>query len=103
MPIKTLNTDELAQQAGTLYEAVVVMSKRSRQVASNVKAELDDKLSYFEGFENEIEDLRMAEEQAKVSLEYEKRPKPTEVAIDEMQEHEVFFRYPAEDSERPLF
>jgi DNA-directed RNA polymerase subunit K/omega len=52
MPIKTIDLDSLTSQVGNLYEAVVILSKRSRQVAVNTKAELDDKLSYFEGFEN---------------------------------------------------
>ncbi|MGA7305721.1 MAG: DNA-directed RNA polymerase subunit omega, partial [Rhodothermales bacterium] len=71
MPIKTIDVDALTNQVGNLYEAVVIISKRSRQVAVNTKAELDDKLSYFEGFENELDDARMSEEQQRISVEYE--------------------------------
>ena len=92
MAIKTLDIDLLAQQTGNIYEAVAILSKRSRQVSTHMKAELDDKLSYFEGFESELEDPRWQEEQSRISVEYERKPEPTEVAINEMLEHEIYFR-----------
>ena len=63
MAIETLDVDELASRTGNLYETVAILSKRSRQVASDMRSELDDKLSYFEGFGPEMEDVRMQEEQ----------------------------------------
>jgi hypothetical protein len=97
MPIKTIDVDSLTDQVGNLYEAVVILSKRARQVAVNTKAELDDKLSYFEGFENEIDDARMSEEQYRISLDYETKAKPEEVAIDEMFDHEIYYRRPGDE------
>jgi DNA-directed RNA polymerase subunit K/omega len=97
MPIKTIDVDRLAAQTGSLYEAIAILSKRSRQVASNLKAELDDKLSYFEGFGGEMEDVRMNEEQARVSIDYERGPKPTELAIEEMFNGEIYYRNPTEE------
>jgi DNA-directed RNA polymerase subunit K/omega len=96
MAIETLDIDELADRTGNLYETVAILSKRSRQVASDMRSELDDKLSYFEGFGPEMEDARMQEEQAKVSLEYEKKPEPTEIAIDEFLEDKIYYRTPDE-------
>lgn len=96
MAIETLDVDELAAKTGNIYESVAIISKRSRQVASNTKSELDDKLSYFEGFGPEMEDARMQEEQAKISIEYEKKPEPTETAIKEMLNKELYYRNPNE-------
>lgn len=96
MAIETLDLDELADRTGNLYETVAILSKRSRQVASDMRSELDDKLSYFEGFGPEMEDARMQEEQAKVSLEFEKKPEPTEIAIDEFTEDKIYYRKPDE-------
>src|SRR5690606_33032101 len=56
MAIKTLDVDRLARQTGNVYETVAILSKRARQIASNVKAELDEKLAYYEGFGPEMED-----------------------------------------------
>lgn len=97
MALKTLDVDTLAAQTGNIFEAVVILSKRSRQVSSKVKADLDDKLAYYEGFGSEMENLRMQEEQTKISIDYETRPKPPEVAIEEMLNHEVYFRNPNEE------
>lgn len=94
MSIQTIDLDALRDQTGNIYEAVVILSKRARQLAADEKAELDEKLSYFEGFGPEVEDARMLEEQARVSLEFEKRGKSTEGAIGEMLRNEVFFRHP---------
>jgi DNA-directed RNA polymerase subunit K/omega len=96
MAIETLDVDELAERTGNLYETVAILSKRSRQVSSDMRSELEDKLSYFEGFGPEMEDVRMKEEQEKVSLEYEKKPEPTEIAIDDFLEDKLYYRKPEE-------
>ncbi len=97
MAIETLDLDELAERTGNLYETVAILSKRSRQVSSDMRSELEDKLSYFEGFGPEMEDVRMKEEQEKVSLEYEKKPEPTEIAIDDFLEDKLYYRKPDEE------
>jgi len=102
MPIRTVDVDVLADQTGSIYESVVILSRRARQIATNGKAELDDKLSYFEGFETELDDPRLNEDQVRTSLEFERRPKPTEMSINEMFKHEIYFRR-AEDEEREIF
>lgn len=98
MSLRTLDVDQLADKADNIYETVVVLSKRSRQLSARMKAELDEKLAYYEGFSSDMENLRMQEEQARVSLDYEKKPKPTEVAIDELLNSEIYFRHPNEES-----
>jgi len=103
MAIKTIDMNRLAAMTGNLFESVSILSKRSRQISSKVKSELDDKLAYFEGFEQELEDPRFQEEQAKVSLEYEAKPEPTEMAIDEMEANDIYFRKPTEEDVQSLF
>lgn len=98
MPIRTLDPDKLAEKVGNLYEATVIVSKRARQIATHAKAELDTKLSYFEDFGLETEDLRANEDQLRISLEYEKRPKPTELAIEELLNDEIYYRHPGSEA-----
>jgi len=99
MAIKTIDMDLLAKLTGNVFESVSIISKRSRQISRNTKNELDEKLAYFEGFEQELEDPRFQEEQARVSLEYEVKPESTEKAIDQMIEGEIYFRDPAVEEE----
>jgi hypothetical protein len=102
MPIRTVDVDVLADQTGSIYESVVILSRRARQIATNTKAELDEKLSYFEGFETELDDPRLNEDQVRTSLDFERRAKPTESSINEMFKHEIYFRRP-EEQERDVF
>lgn len=97
MAIKTVDMDTLANLTGNMYETVAILAKRARQVAMHTKAELDEKLAYFEGFEQELEDPRFQEEQARISLEYEVQPEATETSIGEFLEGEIYYRDAAED------
>jgi len=95
MPIKTIDVDALVAQTGNLFETVAILSKRSRQIASQMKADLDNRLAYFEGFDPElVEDPRFQEEQQRISIEHELKPEPTELAIEEMFNGELYFRDP---------
>ncbi|MCY3487475.1 MAG: DNA-directed RNA polymerase subunit omega [Bacteroidetes bacterium] len=97
MAIKTVDVDKLVDQTGNLFETVAILSKRSRQVAIRMKSDLDTRLAYFEGFDPELEDPQFQEEQRRISIEHEVQPKPTEVAIGEMFNSEVYFRDPTSE------
>ena len=95
MAIQTLDTAQLAAETGNLYETVSVLSKRARQLASKTKAELDGRLSYFEDLSlDPAEEMRSNEDQLRISLEYEKRPKSPDMAVDEFESGELYFRNP---------
>lgn len=103
MAIQTLDTARLASETGNLYETVVVISKRARQISSKTKGELDQRLSYFEDLSlDPAEELRSNEDQLRISLEYERKPKPTRAAVDEIVSGELYFRNPAASEENGL-
>ncbi len=91
MAIKSLDLENIQKKTGNIYEGIVIMSKRSRQIAAQEKMELDEKLKYFEGFEDE-EEYTFNEEQERITKEYEARPHPTQRAIKELTEDNVYFR-----------
>ncbi len=93
MPLKTLNVEKLQDKTGNIYETIVILSKRSRQIAAREKMELDEKLKYFEGFEDEDE-FSFNEEQERISKEFEKRPHATQRSVAEMDNDGVYFRMP---------
>ena len=70
MSIKTLDIEKLKEVTGNKYELLVIMSKRARQIAAQEKLELDEKLQYFEGFEDEDE-FSFNEEQEQISKAFE--------------------------------
>ena len=96
MSIKTLDIEKLKEVTGNKYELLVIMSKRARQIAAQEKLELDEKLQYFEGFEDEDE-FFFNEEQEQISKAFEKLPHATRRAISEMQDDEIYYRRPEID------
>lgn len=96
MPIQTLDIEKLNKDTGNQYELIAIMSKRARQIAAEEKLELDEKLKYFEGFEDEDE-FSFNEEQKEISISFEKLTHPTQQAIKEMREGKVYFRYPEDE------
>ena len=96
MPIRTIDVEKLKEKTGNKYELLVILSKRSHQIAANEKLELDEKLQYFEGFEDEDE-FSFNEEQEQISKVFEKLPHATQRAIDEMEEDSIYYKHPSED------
>ncbi|MDX1617630.1 MAG: DNA-directed RNA polymerase subunit omega [Balneolaceae bacterium] len=96
MPVQTLDIEKLNKDTGNQYELIVIMSKRARQVAAQEKLQLDEKLKYFEGFEDDDE-FSFNEEQEKISKEFEILPHATQRAVEEMKRGEIYFRYPQDE------
>jgi DNA-directed RNA polymerase subunit F len=88
---KTLNVEALQQKTGNIYETIAIMSKRARQIAAQDKLELDEKLKYFEGFDDE-DDFTFNEEQENISKEFEQRPHSTIRSVNQMMDDEVYYR-----------
>jgi DNA-directed RNA polymerase subunit K/omega len=97
MAIKSVEISELESKAANVYEAIVVLSKRARQINEETKIEFSQRLetiSVLPSSSNpEEEEPDANPDQLRISLEFEKRPKPTEEAIREMLNDELKFRY----------
>ena len=73
----TRNLSDLAEPTGNIYESVMVIAKRSNQIAADVKQELSAKLEEFSNFADTLEETFENREQIEISRHYEKLPKPT--------------------------
>ncbi|MEX0594221.1 MAG: DNA-directed RNA polymerase subunit omega [Balneolaceae bacterium] len=93
MPIKTLDVEKLGIENNNKYEMIVVMGKRARQIAAQEKLELDEKLKYFEGFEEEDE-FTFNEEQERISRAFEELPHATQRSVQELLDEKIYFDYP---------
>lgn len=91
--IVTRDVDKIAEKSGNVYESIVIVSKRARQVAVNVKEELNAKLAEFASTVDNLEEIFENREQIEISKFYERLPKSTNVAIEEFLEDKVDFRY----------
>lgn len=94
--IITRDVDKIAAPTGNLYESVVVISKRARQISVNLKEELSNKLAEFATTVDNLEEVFENREQIEISKYYERLPKPTGSAVEEFLENKVTYRYRSE-------
>jgi len=100
--IITRDIEKIAAQTGNLYESVVVISKRARQIAINIKEELNNKLAEFATTVDNLEEVFENREQIEISKFYERMPKPTTTATEEFLEEKLNFRVRGEgDAQQP--
>lgn len=90
--IETRDVVKLSDQTENLYKSIAVISKRARQISSNVKEELNSKLAEFASTVDNLEEIFENREQIEISKFYERMPKPTKVAAQEFLEGKVMFR-----------
>jgi DNA-directed RNA polymerase subunit K/omega len=88
----TRDLDKIAAQTGNVYESVVVISKRARQIAVNIKEELNNKLAEFATTVDNLEEVFENREQIEISKFYERLPKPTSTATEEFLEGKLNHR-----------
>jgi DNA-directed RNA polymerase subunit K/omega len=88
----TRDVEKIASQTGNIYESVVVISKRARQIAVNIKEELNNKLAEFATTVDNLEEVFENREQIEISKFYERMPKPTTTATEEFLEGKLNFR-----------
>lgn len=91
--IITRDTDKLAEPTGNIYEAVSIISKRAKQIASTMKEELNSKLAEFATTVDNLEEIFENREQIEISKFYERMPKPTAMAVEEYINGEIYHRY----------
>ncbi len=95
--ITTRDTDELAAKTGNVYKSIAVISKRARQLSSNLKEELSSKLAEFASTVDNLEEVFENREQIEISKFYERMPKPTATATEEFIEDKVMWREKIEE------
>lgn len=94
VPTSIITRDMQAISAPTnnVYEALIVVSKRAKQIAAHTKEELNIKLQDFAVPMDSLTEVFENQEQIEISKHYERMPKPTNVAIEEFLADKLFYR-----------
>ncbi len=104
MAIKPLEIHTLESKAANVYEAIVVLSKRARQINEETKIEFNQRIETIAALptmtNSDEEEVDANPDQLKISLEFEKRAKSTEQAIGELMSDKLEFRYKEEDEKK---
>jgi DNA-directed RNA polymerase subunit K/omega len=98
--VVTRDLDKIASQTGNVYESVVVISKRAKQIAVNIKEELNNKLAEFATTVDNLEEVFENREQIEISKFYERLPKPTTTATEEFLEGKLNYRMRSDAEEK---
>lgn len=97
MAVKPTNIDLLAGKADNIYEAIVVLSKRARQINEELKIEFNQRVEILQAKqvdpEDESEQPQTNPDQILIAKEFEHRSKPTESALQDVLENKLTFRY----------
>jgi DNA-directed RNA polymerase subunit K/omega len=88
----TRDMNELTEKVGNVYETVAILGKRSNQISTAMKKELDAKLQDFSVPQDSIEETFENKEQIEISRSYEQLPKPTLIATQEFIDDELIYR-----------
>jgi len=93
----TRNIYEFSNLTGNIYESVAVLSKRSNQIAQEMKRELHKKIDEFSSNIDTMEEIYENREQIEVVRHFEQMPKPTLQATQEYLDNELYYRNPAKE------
>lgn len=101
MPIRPIDIEEMTGKAENIYEAIVVMSKRARQINEEMKIEFNQRIEMLQSRifepEDESEQPPINPDQLLIAREFELRPKPPEISIGELLDDNLTFRYKEEE------
>jgi DNA-directed RNA polymerase subunit K/omega len=95
--IVTRDVIDLCKETNNVYESIVVLTKRARQIAVKEKEELSSKLAEFATTVDNLEEIFENKEQIEISKYYEKLPKPSAKSVDEFFEDKIVFKQPITD------
>ncbi len=90
--IITRDNSILSVPTDNIFESLVIIGKRARQLSSIQKEELNGKLAEFASLVDNLEEIFENREQIEISKFYERMPKPTTLATEEFINGEIIFR-----------
>jgi DNA-directed RNA polymerase subunit K/omega len=91
--VKARDINQMVKPTGNIYETLAIISKRSKQLAIDLKHELHNKLEEFAINTDTIEEVTENKEQIEISKFYERLPNPTLIATEEFLKDEIHFHY----------
>lgn len=93
VPTNTVTRDlsDFSAPTGNIFETVVILAKRSNQIAIAEKKELGEYLEAVKAEHDTMEEIVENRDQIDLSKRFERRPKPTLRAISEFEDNQIFY------------
>lgn len=96
----TRNINEIDAKTGNIFEAIVIVSKRSNQISVAMKEELNSKLAEFATVSDNLDEVFENREQIEISKFYESLPKPNAMALSEFMDDKIYYRNPNKEEDQ---
>ena len=103
MAIKPITLEYFYNRGKNVYEAIVVASRRARQINEEQKIEFNQRIETIAAkTEVEGEEMDVDPDQLRISLEFEKRPKPSDTSLEELVADKIEWRYKEKELPPPV-
>ena len=89
---KTKDIRQYDKQTGNYYKSIVIMSKRADQIANDLKQEFQEQSQQYASNTETLEEVFENREQIELSKFYEQLPKPTQLALYEFENDQIYFK-----------
>jgi DNA-directed RNA polymerase subunit K/omega len=102
MAVKPIDLEALEQASSSLYEAIVIMGKRARQLNEDLKIQYNQRIEQLAAqpaSEHDDGEEGVNPDQVRISVEFERMPKPSDLSIEEFVQGEIEYRYKEEIDE----
>ncbi len=93
MSLEPIDLSLIDKHAENIYEAIVVLSRRARQINEEIKISLNRELEMFSSRMDSDEEIETNPEQMRISIEFEKMAKPTQRAVEDLFSDRVDYHY----------
>ena len=91
--LRARNISKIVEPTGNIYESLAIITKRSKQLAVDLKHELHNKLEEFAVTSETIEEISENKEQIEISKFYERLPNPTVIATEDFIAGKIHYHY----------
>ncbi len=100
MAIQPVDLEKMAVEGETLYQSIVITAKRARQINDEIKSEYMARISTLVPMEEDDDEIETTNfDQMRISLEIEKRGKPTAEALKDFLGDKLTFRFREREAE----
>jgi DNA-directed RNA polymerase omega subunit len=95
----TISLDELKKRSSNIYEAIMIIAKRARQINDEQKRIIEQETGYDSSLDNvnaddfDDEGAEVPEDRQTPPIKYIRLPKPTSIALEEMLSGKLTFEY----------
>ena len=88
---KTKDIRKYDKDTGNFYKSIVIMSKRADQIAAELKQEFQENSHITNQQDRSSEEVYENREQIELSKMYEQLPKPTQLALYEFENDQIYY------------